>query len=279
MGQPTITSPWRVDTRSEGDSHSRGSASGGKLKRVTTCFRQVTRQVGKGLSLPPQCPAHLCQATSGPGRPKVTCPPGGAPTQPQHSPEQQVGTQEGEQAAQRPLPAQELVGAAAQPQHGLPEEPGQGGGHLARGLLHLRPRARPPCLRCSLLPGNPGPRRLFLRSRGWASLRGVLPGRQARHLQRRFAGGDGDGDGDGVGREGRGRARARLAVSARKAAATGRGSGCAPRGSGGWVPYDVSPGHAGEEGAVKFAEGRGRPGPGCTSCAPSARWMRAGRRP
>lgn len=48
MGQLTITSPWRLDTRSKGDSHSQGSASGGKLKGVTTCFRQVTKQVRPG---------------------------------------------------------------------------------------------------------------------------------------------------------------------------------------------------------------------------------------
>lgn len=56
MGQLTITSPWRLDTLSKGDSHSQGSASGGKLKWVTTCFRQVTKQVG------PDCHFHRSDA-------------------------------------------------------------------------------------------------------------------------------------------------------------------------------------------------------------------------
>lgn len=124
MGQLTITSPWRLDTLSKGDSHSQGSASGGKLKWVTTCFRQVTKQVGpdchfhrSGAQLPTPPPARPHPAMGAPRSPALW----GAPTQPERSPEEQVGTQEGEQAAQRPLPAQELVGAPAQPQHGLPE--------------------------------------------------------------------------------------------------------------------------------------------------------------
>lgn len=58
MGQLTIiTSPWRLDTRSKGDSHSQGSASRGKLKWVTTCFRQVTKQVGPGFTSTAEAPA------------------------------------------------------------------------------------------------------------------------------------------------------------------------------------------------------------------------------
>lgn len=193
----------------------------------------------------------------GPGRalrppPSAPRPPAlpGVPTHPELSPKQQVGPDEGEQAAQRPLPAQELVGAAAQPQHGLPQQPGHRGGHPAGGLLHLPPRARhrPFLLRFPLLllAGSPGGRRRRRRLLGGcgsrASLLGGLRGRRARHLRRRWRAGTGTGT-----RAGAPRCRADRAA--------GPGAGRAPRGAGGWVPCDVSP-------------CRGGPPPGGSGCGP-----------
>lgn len=224
----------------------KGSRESGPGLRPSTAGSRV-HPLHRGRERPP--PAH--------GRPKVTCPPPpppGLPTHPELSPEQQVGPDEGKQAVQRPPPAQELVGAAAQPQHGLPQQPGHRGGHPACGLLHLRPRAR--CRRrpflwlvlLLLLGGSPGRRRLLRGGGSRASLRGWLLGRRARHLQQRWRAGTGTGTRAGV-------------PGSRAERAAGPGAGRAPRGAGGWVPCDVSPGRGGAPpGGSGCGQVRARPG-------------------
>lgn len=213
-------------------------------------FEKGGPESGAGQTLPLR--GSGCTPTAGPERalrPLLSAPRSpallGVPTHPELSPEKQVGHDEAEQAAQRPLPAQELVRAAAQPQHGLPQQPGHRGGHPAGGLLlHLRPRAgrhRPFLLRflALLLWGSPGrrprPQRLLRDRRSRASLGGVLGRRRARHLQPRL-------------RAETGTRAARLGVGAERAA--GPRAGRAPRGAGGWVPCDVSPGGGGGGGGA-----------------------------
>ncbi|KAK2117653.1 hypothetical protein P7K49_004539 [Saguinus oedipus] len=220
----------RLDLHTEDDNYAQGRASGGKLQRVSVyLFETGSRESAAALTsiLSRGLPLHWVPGAPGAPRSPALL---SAPTLPKLSPEQQVGSDEAEQAPQRPLPAQQLVRAAAQPQHWLPEQPSHRGGRPARGLLHLQPRAlrRPSLLRFLLLRrplcwGRPGwRRRLLLRGGSRASLLGLLRGRRARHLRRRFQAGTGQGargGAPGCGRRGRGgggRSRSRARTAGRR---------------------------------------------------------------
>lgn len=258
MGQLTITSPWRLDTRSKGDSHSQGSASGGKLKGVTTCFRQVTKQVRPGchfhrggtqFPLPPNDPPPPQPGHIRPREPQGDLPSGAPPPSPSahqnsrlaprkasrlrsglfqlrsssaRQPSHSTGSPSSQVRAAATLPAaSSTCGPAPSGPASSPGTPGRSGCSSVAGH---------PCVACSS-------------GAGLAIFSGVLLA--------------GTGMGTGTGREAGGHARARApggerGESSRDNGGTGRGARCAPRGAGGWVPCDVRPGCAGKEGAVKF---------------------------